>query len=220
MFYHAANHHPLKHLLMIGFLFNDFKHFLLTYKNAKNLENLNISPANANTSKEISDGKKHMVELLRQGHSLRQTAKMTGKSIGHIKKIALSHQIFVKIRPKKIYKGEIRTIWRKLYIGHSTQKIAKQFSISVGAVEQILSAHPYLAQLRTKIRFFNMRKMHREQLESFLINNPTATRNQIRLNVNASYLWLFKNDHCWLYENLPISLTVLKKSNEKNLALG
>lgn len=209
MFYRASTHHPLKHLLLIGFLFGDLTGFHHAYEKSEYPEDENIGMCDAKNSEMKAKliRSQRAIALLRDGHSLRQTAQVMGISVGYVKKVALSNQIPVKVRPKKIYKTEIRTIWRKLYMGESTEKIAKQFSISVAAVEQILSAHSYLPELRTKIRFFMMRKMHREKIEEHLAENSTTTRNRIRLEVGASYSWLFKNDKIWLYENLPARIT-------------
>lgn len=213
MFYRTCTHHPLKHLLLIGFLFADLNSFYHAYENAEFQEDENHPLCDANNSeiKVKLNRNERAIKLLRAGHSLRQTAKLIGVSAGYVKKVAISSQIPIKIRPKKIYKTEIRTIWRKLYVGESTEKIAIQFSISVAAVEQILSAHSYLPELRTKIRYFTSRKVHREKIKEHLAKNSTATRNQIRLELGASYLWLFKNDKIWLYENLPSRMTTPSK---------
>jgi transposase len=214
MFYRISAHHPLKHLLLIGFLFGDLAGFHHAYEKAEYQEEENIGMCDAKNAEMKAKliRKQRAIALLRDGHSLRQTAQAMGVSVGYVKKVALSNHIPVKARPKKIYKTEIRTIWRKLYMGESTEKIAKQFSISVAAVEQILSAHPYLPELRTKIRFFTARKMHREKIQEHLTENSTTTRNRIRLELGASYSWLFKNDKIWLYENLPARITTSSTS--------
>jgi hypothetical protein len=38
-----------------------------------------------------------------------------------------------------------------------------------------------------------------------MAKNPNYSRNKLKLKVSASYLWLFKNDKQWLYQNLPPS---------------
>jgi transposase len=217
MFYGTGTHHPLKHLLLIGFLFNDLADFCLAYERAEYWieENTRICDVKASEIKAKIIRNERTIILLRDGRSLRQVAQMTGASVGYVKKVALSNKIIVKARPKKIYKTEIRAIWRKLYTGESTAKIAKQFSISVAAVEHILSAHPYLPELRAKIRFFTTRKIHREKIELYIAENPTATRNQIKLELGATYSWLFKNDKIWLYENLPLRIITPSKIQPK-----
>ncbi|RYG18185.1 MAG: hypothetical protein EOO07_09525, partial [Chitinophagaceae bacterium] len=213
MFYRTSTHHPLKHILLIGFLFGDLTGFHHAYEKAEYLqdENIGMSDAKKSEMKAKLIRNQRAVALLKDGNSLRQTAQVMGVSVGYVKKVAISNRITVKVRPKKIFKTEIRTIWRKLHMGESTEKIAKQFSISVAAIEQILSAHPYLPELRTKIRFFTTRKMHREKIQEHLTENSTTTRNRIRLEIGASYSWLFKNDKLWLYENLPARIITSSK---------
>jgi hypothetical protein len=134
---------------------------------------------------------------------LRSVSKVTGLGVITLGVIADRNNIPVAKRPKSIYSDIERAIWRKLVLGVSTQVIADQFSISVGAVEIILRKHPYLIRLRNRIRFFNNRQEHRNQIESSVSAHPELSRQQLRSKHSNSYAWLYKHDKQWLYETLP-----------------
>ncbi|WP_432280201.1 TnsD family Tn7-like transposition protein [Thalassotalea castellviae] len=93
----------------------------------------------------------------------------------------------------------------KLFKGIPTYVIAKHFKVSVGAVEQILTQHPYIASQRQHFRFREKQLKHRSILSAAMAKNPNYSRTKLKLKVSASYLWLFKNDKQWLYQNLPPS---------------
>lgn len=204
MFYGRATHHPLKHLLLIGPIFGNLESFFSAYNTIDERSQPAISEAPIKVKSSFAG---EVLTLLRQGMSLRKTADMVGCSVTFAKKIAITHQIPIKARPKMIFNTEIRAIWRLLFIGIKTQKIAKSFSISIAAVEHILAAHPYLVQIRKKIRFFNTCKVRRLHLLEFLKNNPSSTRNQVKQLLSRDYLWLFRYDKNWLYATLPERVT-------------
>ena len=212
MFYGRATHHPLKHLLLIGPIFGNLESFFSAYNTIGERSEHVLTIAQPKVKFSFSD---EVLTLLKQGMSLRKTAVMVGCSVTYAKKIAISHQILVKARPKKIFNAEIRAIWRLLLMGSNTQKIAKSFSISIAAVEQILAAHPYLAEIRKKIRFFNNCKTRRFHLLEFLKSNPSSTRNQVRQLLTKDYLWLFKHDKSWLYETLPERVIPLRSGRTR-----
>ena len=86
-----------------------------------------------------------------------------------------------------------------------TQQIAKQFGISVGAVEQVLTQYPGMVKQRQHFRFRKKQLKHRSILSDAMAKNPTYARTKLKLKASASYLWLYKNDKQWLYQNLPPS---------------
>lgn len=203
LFYNQkSTHHPLKHLLLIGFLFQGWDEFqtfnLATLKGETPAEKIPDTQL-IQKPPEYHEARK----LLREGCSLRRVSSATGISIGTAKALAAQECVFVSSRPQKIFKHEERAIIRKLFIGVPTEQIATQFNISTGAVETILRGHPRIVELRKRIRFFKKLRQSRQLLSKYLEHYPKATRNQCRTKVGASYSWLFKHDKVWLYDHLP-----------------
>lgn len=208
--------HPLKHLLVIGHLFETFDDFIVQYRLVeKGYEPTTVleDKTHNNNGDDKPDDK--IIELLRAGYSLRKASSACDISIGYAKKLAQINGIAIDRRAQFINEPERRDIWRKLFIGQTTENIADTMGISVGAVEQILSCYPELVQLRKKIRYFNKRQKHRQNLIKSI--HKYITRKGIRADCSASYIWLYKHDHDWLYLTLPEAIPRQKRylSKEK-----
>ncbi len=206
----AANHHPLKHLLMIGVLFEsvgDFVRFseVATDIHQKVIEQ-NTRTLDSGSQRRKSEIERQAVVKLKAGQSLRQVAKALGGSVSTFKRIALKHGIEIERRTKTLFEEERRAIWRMLVIGKSTQNIAAHIGCSVGAVEQELGRYPELPELRSRIRFYHKRSVHRANLLATQRSLQTQTRKQLQDTARASYTWLFKHDKTWLYEQLPVAV--------------
>lgn len=202
LFYHAkAHHHPLKHLLMIGMLFESFDELVVFSKN--------IQPTDLTTEEDLVsleyEPEKVKIALLEliNGNSLRHASSVSGLSVIKVKQIAIVNGIYVNRREQQIFSKDRQVIFKKLSLGYSTEHIAEEMNCSVGSVEQILSQHPELLPQRKKIRFIQRRQFHRAKLISTLKSNNTKTRSALQKKVRASYTWLFKHDNEWLYKNLP-----------------
>ncbi|OJF68982.1 hypothetical protein BK026_09345 [Alteromonas sp. V450] len=198
--------HPLKHLLVIGHMFNTFDEFMSIYrlfeKGQEPCVDSKVEVNGDNLARSMPD--KKILSFLENGYSLRQTSSLCGVSIGYTKKIAQISGIAIHRRSQFIDERKRREIWRKLLVGLSTQNIAASVETSVGAVEQILSCHPELVQLRKKIRFHNLLKKHRGQLISAV--QSSTSRQEVKKAVSSSYTWLFKHDKDWLYSQLPAEI--------------
>ncbi|WP_299179331.1 TnsD family Tn7-like transposition protein [uncultured Neptuniibacter sp.] len=206
----SAHHHPMKHLLLIGFLSGSWSNFIGAFSQQPQLESqreytltMAIDP--------LRDKKRVAHNALRKGKSLTSAAEESGLSVTTVRCLAESKDIDIAIRPKKIYEVERRAIIRKLMIGASTRSLAKKFRVSIGAIELILRSHPELIPLRHKIRFFNSVRKHRSTLTNTLAANPTYCRNEIKKAIPSSYTWLFKHDKKWLYGNLPPEIPRAKR---------
>ncbi|WP_026970854.1 TnsD family Tn7-like transposition protein [Aliagarivorans marinus] len=203
----AANHHPLKHLLMVGALFesvSDFMRFTETAEatHQKVLER-HARRIDRDKLRRKLEVEQQTLSKLKAGQSLRRVAKTLGGSVSTFKRIALRGGIEIKRRTQKLFEEERRVIWRKLVIGKSTQDIAAHIGCSVGAVEQELGRYSELPELRSRIRFYHKRGEHRANLVATQNSLKTPSRKQIQDAARASYTWLFKHDKDWLYKQLP-----------------
>lgn len=197
--------HPLKHLLIIGHLFDTLEDFLSFSQSfdfddtcKPNTEAMRKGQLQVEVE-EKPDAQ--IIELLEKGSSMRSIAVECKVSHGYVKKLAQVNHIDFDRRTQFIDDLVRRTIWRKLFIGESTESIAQKVGVSKGAVEQVLSCNPELVWLRKKIRYFKARQTHRQNVTESM--QKYNTRKDIRSENSASYAWLYKNDHEWLYGSLP-----------------
>ncbi|EOK5707997.1 TnsD family Tn7-like transposition protein [Vibrio parahaemolyticus] len=203
LFYNIqAVHQPLKHLLFIYALFGTWSHFLDCLEVGhevllpKNIE-IPDPPVPATVNWELA------LAELKSGSSMRAVAKSFSTTVNTLKIKAAQQNIKVDTRPSKLFKDAEEQILDRLRKGDKTQSIAANFGLSVGAIEKVLSKHPGLKEVRKKIRFAEARNLHCTEVLDYLANHPNATRNQIKLALNGSYMWLYRHEQDWLYKTLP-----------------
>lgn len=204
-----CNHQPLKHLFLIFSLFGSWRAFKGSFKSSNKVCKPVEPSNNIKNSIEWVTG----FDLLNEGQSLRQAATAIGTTVSTLKIKAQQKGIPVDTRPSKVFEDTQRTIWRKLFIGTDCKKIALTMKLSVGAVEKVLSRYPELVELRKKIRYFNKRQQHRQNLTNLL--HKFKTRNEIRTALSGSYMWLYKHDKKWLYESLPEAIPRQQRYSRK-----
>lgn len=214
--YNKCHLHPAKHIALITFLFNSPGEFLDTYQCSKENTAIHFQSHQVPTEDKRNSVKKitaQIMRLFKNGLSLRNISTLVGLSVIAVKSKVLANGGVINRRESKIFADERRSIFRKIFIGMPTKQIAKQFGISVGAVEQLLTQYPSIVKQRKHFRYREKQLKHRSILSAAMAINPNYSRNKLKLKVSASYLWLFKNDKLWLYQNLPPSK--LNRKSEK-----
>ncbi|MFT5294154.1 MAG: hypothetical protein ACI9YH_000160 [Colwellia sp.] len=206
--YKKCHLHPAKHIALIAFLFKSPSEFLSAYQYSKENTAIHFQSHQVPTKNKRNSVKKitaQIMRLFKNGLSLRKISTHVGLSVITLKSKVLANGGVINRRESKIFADERRSIFRKLFIGMSTKQIAKQFDISVGAVEQLLTQYPAIVKQRQHFRYREKQVKHRSILSAAMAKNPNYSRTKLKLKVSASYLWLFKNDKQWLYQNLPPS---------------
>lgn len=202
LFYHSDNSfHPLKHLLMIGFLFDSVGTCLNYSRPQLTTEK---ESDNQQTQSSLRKEKKALAAL-EGGSSLRAASRVSGLSVIKVKQLALANKYYVDRRESKLFACERLKIVQALAEGKSTQTIAKAMACSVGAVEQLLTQHPELKLKRAKLRYERKKVFARAHLIMAIksLDNNRLTRNELKALVGGTYAWLYKHDKEWLYARLP-----------------
>ena len=196
-----VNHHPLKHLVFVEALFEDWTEFVTEVKRTDiKQEAVSPKPSKAKKSPKLSHKAKYM---LRSGKSLRAVSRAVGLSVFKLKDLALSAGIAVDSRPTKIFVDAERAIRRMLTLCERTSDIALKQNVSVGSVEKVLGKYPVLVRIRKHVRFFRRQEFHRSAILRYVECNPLESRQLIRRALGASYIWLYKHDKEWLYQKVP-----------------
>ena len=202
--YHYCHLHPAKHIALISYLFSTPECFIEHYQKAdRDFEEHFVVLGNHKPSIKEKPNTILIIEMFSKGQSLRAIARELKLSVVAVKAKVIAAGGKINTRASKILKKKRRAILLKLFKGISTKIIAKHFKVSVGAVEQILTQHPDIVHQRQHFRYREKQAKHRSILSAAMAKNPNYSRNKLKLKVSASYLWLFKNDKQWLYQNLP-----------------
>ncbi len=193
---------PLKHLLMMTFLFDSVSD-LINNDIGYLPEEVQV---NTSTKEQDTGEITEITHDLKEGASLRHVAECTGHSIAYIKKVAITAGVAIETREQKLFATERRQIAIKLLAGKHPEDIAKEFNCSKGAIEQILSQHPDIVTLRKLRRKYTKMKSMRQSLKDTIRSITRPRRQDVKCANSAAYMWLYKNDRQWLYAHLPESI--------------
>jgi hypothetical protein len=194
-----CQHHPLKHLLIIGFLFENWDVFIRAYN--QDSKSFNVYSSKKVSVSLVDDNEIEIITHLKNGESMRNVAKRVNRSIGYVKKLAFLNDVETESRAQKLFSSERKTVIELANQGRSSSAIANEINCCVGAVEQILSQTSGLIEDRKRIRFINNRDKHRAIILKLVKTH--SRRTDIQKTARSSYTFLFKHDKEWLNEFLP-----------------
>ncbi len=214
--------HPLRHLVLIHWLFGSWEAFWETYQSA-----LITVPHHAQKAEtlistphcEQSGNERHrtLLKLIRsQGYSLSRAATEVGIDTGTAMVWAAQAGIVVARRPKRL-KPEIRSaLIKDLRQGHGKKTVAERYGISVQTVTTTLRTEPELSKCWHDAQRANARAVARTRWEQACRDNPGLGIKAIRQMEPAAYAWLYRNDRTWLVSK-TVDLPRPKGGNHSNV---
>ncbi|WAB98060.1 TnsD family Tn7-like transposition protein [Pseudomonas putida] len=169
-----VNSHPLKHLIMITYIFGEFGPFL----------------GALNRFQSAGDQDKHSPDHGRRA--------VDDKPANQFKSQEIRDRVFKKLKPKKL-KPELRDqILGCLRNGVEKNSIAERYGVSVSTINRILRADPHMMAAWTTQRRNLSLHDHRAAWVSAIGMNPNASPKILRLMLPKVYQWLYRNDNVWL----------------------
>lgn len=192
-----SSHHPIKHILIISFLFEHFGDFIVAYGKGEsiNVHAVKHPKPQANINEERH---KKTLTLLKSGMPLRDVISKAKVSAATVRNIARVHGIALIEHNRKVSSTMHRSILIQLLVGKPTEVIARDFNLSVGDIEQVLVGQAAIKILRQRIRFYTRRRTARHAVISALFTLVKPSISKLRKAVDKDYMWLYKHDREWL----------------------
>lgn len=160
--------HPLKHLLLIDWLFDDLRSFLKAY----NAEVARLVQRVASTPSRKPD---EQVSLSNAAAPTKNTP-----------------------RPKRLKGQLKEVLLSKLGKGIPKQKLCKELEISVSTINRLLRANPVTNALAIEARNSRELAEHRAQWQYLHNLHPELGVQALRNTIPSIYAWLYRNDKAWL----------------------
>lgn len=211
--------HPLRHLLFIQWLFDDWGAFMLAYKrHTLELEEGRAYPEIAvrkgGVEVKIDPRMNQLLLMIRDGkYAISHAAKQIGIDTATAMVWAAKAGIATPRRPK-LLKPEIREeLICDLKDGHDKQIVASKFGVSVQTITTTLRTEVGLHQEWLTIRAEHAQSNARTTWDSLLMQNPEAGVKAIRALAPAAYAWLYRNDRAWLRDSAKKHLVVTRSNN-------
>lgn len=209
--------HPLRHLVMVDWLFGSSAN-LLSRLEARDLSGrrragdarqlTEIRGARGNQDAEV-------IALVGAGQmSMRAAARELGVDVMTVMTSAARMGIEASRRPKSLRGNVRRKLIQQLTRGASKATAAAHWGVSVTTVTTLLRTVPGLRDRWCKAQFTATRDSSRRRWKQLLTEHKASGINMLRAKEPAVYAWLYRNDKEWLGQHSPAKL---KRTNNSKL---
>jgi len=209
--------HPLRHIIMIDWIFGGTTKFLETTTTpVNNNRNYTVSRSPSGT---IDDSKKQMVILLirDQNLSLREVSNRTDIDINIIMQWCSEEKIPFTRRPK-VLKKEVRDkLIIQLKNGKDKSFLSKKYNISIATINRLLRTVNNLQTEWYSAQFQSNLNKARATWSSLNKKYSSLGTKLLRSLEPAVYAWLYRNDREWLRENTPTPASAQQHTIKHNI---
>lgn len=213
--------HPLRHLLVIIWLFGTWDAFWEKYLSRDadfqplaNIDDTGLIGAIPGSS---DLDQEELVRLVTaEGYSVTKAARTLGIDVMTAMAWAAKAGINTVRRPKILKPGIRERLIKDLKCGEDKETVAKRYGISVQTITTTLRTEPGLQQAWHDARFEIARVKARHDWSEAASLNPTLGIKAIRLIEPAAYAWLYRNDRQWLRYSLS-QLPKIPRSNHARI---
>ncbi|MBW3166483.1 TnsD family Tn7-like transposition protein [Ferrimonas balearica] len=193
----GGSHHPFRHLLFETWLFHEADK-MLGYRPSQ------AKPVLAESRTGESHGlEQRCLKLLKEGRSMAEVYRLTGKSRCYLKRLATQHGVPLNLKPRALTSELQQRIIRMAKSGMHREAISKRCGIGIGSVEQVISSEPGLVAWRKRCHWESKRRRCRARITRYRQRHPDVIRKVIKEECNAEFFWLYGNDREWLQQALP-----------------
>lgn len=188
--------HPLKHLILIAYLFPSAEAFFARYRDVS--ETLDAEGEVA-LLKRLTSLRTELVHLVsNEGRSVNSVASELGASVTQAIKFLNKEKVPYGRRPRIVGTDKERELVAALQEGRERVAICQMLEIRNSYIKDYLAAHPVLRATWEVKSFERRREGYRERFLKVLQEHPGWSIKAIRLFPGSGYQWLCRNDRVWL----------------------
>lgn len=196
-----SRRHPLKHLLLMNFLFETPEEFIATYEKVSVLRTDGGDEA---VQTLLQDSASQLLRLVAEGQSVSRAAAKVGVpatlASRHLDKLGIQRR---DRRPRIIGTDKEKQLRELLHEGRSRKEIALAVGVRQAFIKDFLAVRPDLKEIWAEAYYRCQRDLRRQQLTAALQQHPDLRIKTIRRLPGNGFQWLYNNDRDWLQEVLP-----------------
>lgn len=197
---YPGRRHPLKHVLLMAFLFEHAEEFYELYQRCRAIAEVE---GGRGLERQLTDKQVRLIEMVKiEGKSVNASCLEleipTTQGLKVLKKVGVAHHQ----RPRVA--SEIKAALEELLrAGASREEIVKRLQIRRAYIKDYLVALPELRAKWEKVLAAERAARYREHFLKVLDDNPGTPIKRIRHISGNGFEWLYRNDREWLIEHLP-----------------
>lgn len=193
--------HPLKHILLIAFLFQSDDEFFERYKEVCEILD---ADGPAGIKHKLSNIQNKLARLVgNERRSVNSAATELGISVTQATKFLGKHEISYQRRPRIIATGKEVSLRSLLISGAERSQICKVLNIRNGYIKDYFAKYPDIKMQWSKLRKEKLTVRYRENFLRLRDANPGVPTKKLKAIPNNGIQWLQRNDRKWLEANLP-----------------
>jgi hypothetical protein len=193
--------HPLKHILMIAFLFKETRDFFEMYDYVSSIYNLEGDLQLRKKLKNVQDTLLNLVS--NENRSVNSAAAELGVSVTQAIKLLKKTQTPYQKRPKILGSEKEKDLSKALFAGEDRARICQKLNIRKSFIKDYLAANPILKSEWEKKHKIKLIKIYRKRFLNILKANPGLPVKKLKGIRGNGIQWLQRHDKKWLENNLP-----------------
>lgn len=191
--------HPVRHLCLILWLFDDWSSFWRKYQTTPTLSANHLPNSTENSPDSLRET--FLKQIREDRSSISAAAHYVGISVNTGIEWAAQAGIPVP-RRGKVVRSEIRELLiEELRRGESKPILAKRYGVSVQTVSRLLRSEMGLSDIWREACMRHNREGMRARWIKLCSDHPSSSTKMLRLLDPALYAWLYRNDRGWLKEH-------------------
>lgn len=200
--------HPLRHVVMINWLFGSAETFWQVYSSALNPPAslpIEVFPSAGQSDLDERDPRhEQLINLLSvQKQSFRMAAKAIGIGVGTAMTWAAQAGLVAPRRPKKLAGALRQQSILELQNGVDKTVVASHANVSVVTITKLLLSEVGLHAAWCQSRATRAQSSARETWRQLLQTHRGVGAKFLRALAPATYAWLYRNDRVWLDSHKP-----------------
>jgi hypothetical protein len=197
----GVNKHPLRHVIMMEFLFGDPDIFIAEYERV-------LSASTTLDKKslwtELTDSRSPLKLLVANaGYSANAAARQLDIPLSQAISFLRKEGIEYKQRHRIIDQQKEEDLIELLMAGEECNGIVSRLAIKKSFIFAYLAKNPELRKLRRNALQKRLVEDHRANFLQFLADNSGLSIQKMRTLPESGFQWLKLNDKTWLKQNLP-----------------
>jgi len=194
--------HPLRHLLIILWLFENWDQFWKMYTHAKPSRVDSIAKATDLAKQPNGPRTARLLSLIQsEGLTVSAAARQIGIAVQTAQAWASAQGVRVQ-RRSKTPSRYLKAMINDLRLGRDKAEIADRYSVSVQTVSRLLKTEPNLLAQWQGAHHTRQVLAARRTWQRTIARNPQAILKELRALQPGCYTWLYRHDRLWLTQSL------------------